>query len=153
MLIGSIWFPLVLLINTLKMLKKVKTAYTVNISRIKSGCPCWRVRSKTTAAKALPLHIPWSRGCYRSLLTHFCCRCERNLCLLLKTTQILKEILNQLPPQREITLAKQVIHNTRSWHKVVKMWPSFIMPKSYAFDVKWSHSLCTWNFCKAPWGH
>lgn len=47
-----------------------------------------------------------------------------------------KSVLNQLPPQREITLAKQIIHNITSRHKVVKMWPSVIMPKSYAFDVK-----------------
>lgn len=51
------------------MLKKVQTAYTVNISRIKLGCPYQRIRNKTATTKALPPHVP-SRGGGNGLVPH-----------------------------------------------------------------------------------
>lgn len=97
MLIGSIRFSFGSLINTLKMLKKVKTANTAGISRVTLGCP--QERTGDTATKALPPCATWGRGWEGAVAPHgFVSLCERNLHLLLTTTLILKERLHQLPP-------------------------------------------------------
>lgn len=64
-----------------------------------------------------------------------------------------KEILNQLPPQREITLAKQIIHNIRSWHELCECGSLSSHPKFMHLMLNEATVSVPEITAKHPWGH